>query len=189
MSRLARSSVAVGRVAAVAATVALGAGVLGGCSLVSGWSDLQTGAKDAGSTKPGADGSSGNPGGGVNGEAGAPGTTDDDGGGTSSGVVCASNVCAPGEGCCVAFDGPKTCSKASQCDTSGGSFFLSCTSAASCDARSPTCCFDYGSLTSSCMTACKPGYPPICDAPPNTCPSGQMCTSTIAEVGNIRACK
>ena len=175
MSRLAR------------AAFALGTGILGGCSLVSGWSDLQTGAKDAGASKPVPGGSSGNPGS-INGEAGAPGTTDDDGG-APSGIVCGSALCAPGEGCCVAFDGPKTCTQAGQCDTAGGSFFLSCTSAGSCDARTPICCFDYGSQTSSCMTVCKPGYPPICDAPPNTCPSGQACTSTVAGVGNIRACK
>jgi hypothetical protein len=178
MSRFARAFIAV-----------VSAGVLGGCSLVSGWSDLQTGAKDAGSTKPVSGGSSGTPGGGVNGEAGSPGTTNDDSG-TRSGVVCGTSPCAPGEGCCRAFGGGgKTCSLAADCDNGGGAFFFGCTSSISCAPSTPVCCFDYGAETASCVLRCKPGYPAVCDAPPYACPIGESCTSMLAGSEDVRTCQ
>ena len=187
MTALASVLLAAGAVSSAAGMMS----ALGGCSFISGWSDLQTGTGDASPAKggTGGDGSPGDPGSGNPDAAtdGATTGTTDGSVGPGSGITCDNKQCAPGEGCCVAFDGPKAC--ATTCDTAGGAFFLRCTSAASCDARTPICCFDYGTQTSTCAAGCQPGYPAICDAPPNTCPSGQSCTSMVAGVGNIRACK
>jgi hypothetical protein len=192
MSRLARASIAVVRpvrVAGVVRIVGVGAMLaLGGCSLVSGWSDLQSGAKDAGPTKTNPDGSSGNPGGGVDGEAGAPGMTDD-GGGTRSGVVCGSSPCGPGQGCCRTFGGGKACTLAADCDTGGGGFFFGCTSSISCAPSAPVCCFDYGTLVAGCAARCQPGDPAVCDAPPYACPIGESCSGMLAGTQDVRTCQ
>jgi hypothetical protein len=191
MSRAARASL----VAIAPASAAAALAAMSGCTLLSGWSDLQTGTKDAGGTRPATvdsgpptDGATDDAGNGTDPDSGT-GTRIDSGGAPATGITCGAGQCAPGEGCCGGFSGGKKCAKASACDVNGGDYFLACTSSASCDSHAPVCCFDFTSEQAACAGSCSQGNPAVCDGPPNTCPNGQACTDRLPGTQDVRTCK
>ena len=173
-----------------------------GCSLVSGWSDLQDGTKPtrdaAAEASPPATLDSGSP---------APpsadaGSSDQDGGSSGAdsgspapqvpeGVACGATRCNKGEGCCVGFFGTgsgDTCvASISACATPNT--FLSCSDSTACtqEVGAPSfCCATQttGVPESLCRPTCASGQVIVCDPtlPKPGCATGTLCQAN-AEFG------
>ena len=169
-----------------------------GCTLVSGWSDLQDGARstDAGSganapTDSGAS-SGGQPGSGA--DSGAQGDSaaagNDAGGADASAVLltvaCGTVRCPEGEGCCVAILGESfTCAASAQSCAPPGAF-ETCSDSSQCIVtlgHTAQCC-DNGSSGVpgvACRTSCAGTGNIVCD--PTlllpTCPTGMTCKANV----------
>jgi hypothetical protein len=158
---------------AVALVLALGLGA--GCTLFSGWSDLQGGKRPSdAAAQSDAPPTGGDAGGG--GDADAPG----------QGVLCGAKRCAatgPDDGCCIGVaNGPRTCDTRQSC-FNGAGIFARCTSRRECTAQlgaGAYCCFSQSARTAECATKCDLQYR-VCDpTEPNFCPASTSCATDIA---------
>ncbi|HEY2513159.1 MAG TPA: hypothetical protein VGI39_19960 [Polyangiaceae bacterium] len=173
-----------------------------GCSLVSGWSDLQNGSKpagdagteasppatvDSGSTPP-----PGNDAGSPPADSGSPATdSGSPAGQVPEGVACGSTRCSKGQGCCVGFigsGGGDTCvASISACATPNT--FLSCSDSTACTQEvgaTSFCCATQttGLPESLCRSSCATNQAIVCDPTLDKpgCPTGTLC-QTSAEFG------
>lgn len=168
------------RVAAMPFAAALALGALGGCTVVSGWSDLEGGKRPDASVDGGA-GSEGDDADGAS--ARDAGNGDDaathDSGGSPSGTATSCNgvACPRSEGCCVPFAARGgSCTTQSACSPSSGMAFLACTSSAACArAGAGTVCCLTNNLLAVCQSTCASGEV-LCD-PSSTadCTGGTTC--------------
>jgi hypothetical protein len=189
------------RVGVFVTALAVGAA---GCTLVSGWSDLQHGSVHDAAPGDGGGTSSGGP----TLSDGAPNPTwdasaePDTGGGSGSGgdaapdadlrVVCNGIACALGSGCCVpAAFGFGTCAQATQCRIPDG--FMACTDSTVCTAQAGApsfCCSTQagGFPTSSCKTKCDSNEQVACNpANPASCAAGETCRTS--QSGSYSICQ
>jgi hypothetical protein len=166
----------------VAAPVAL---LTSACSLVSGWSDLQTETgrsqtpRDAATDSrlppivtPGDDG-------------GAPTT---DVGPTARGIDCGGMICPAGSGCCDDGD-TRRCRDEVSCDEEQGGTWVTCDSQAFCAGQARSiCCYHDGRDVLTCEATCEGGLTnPIC-GPGEPCPNGQQCLPGVVGATNLSRC-
>jgi hypothetical protein len=141
------------------AAVALIPVALAGCSVFSGWSDLQGGCR-------------GSCDGGEGGEDDA-GDASDLGEAGPQTVQCAGGRCGADQGCCVRQSAGGTCTTSTGC-TGPTSFFVTCDTSSECPGGH--CCFDY--MAATCQPTCASSGVELCSPQdPTTCPSPRRCTS------------
>jgi hypothetical protein len=174
----------------VVAGLAFALTVCGGCSLVSGWNDLQDGARaglDASAPAPvdsGADATGGETSAPPGLDSGSPidsATGGSDASSVLTTVACGSTRCPVGEGCCAGILGGSTCQTPAQA-CSPPSTYQSCSDSTQCTAslgHPAQCCQETSGITVSCSTSCATPADIVCDptlASPS-CPAGTTCRS------------
>jgi hypothetical protein len=140
------------------------AGVVTGCSLVSGWSDLQGGAADGGARDARVDAA----------RASDAAATD----ASASAVRCGAARCTGELVCCDTSAGTLACSTRALCD----GIILSCTERAGC-AANEVCCLDTSGFVAACSATCplSAGASALCIPDnPSGCFPGQSCVSISA---------
>jgi hypothetical protein len=180
---------------------ALASGVAG-CSLVSGWSDLEggsSGTKDSGS-KGDASTSSGS-GGGSGGSSGTSGGSSGGGSGGSSGggevdagasesgsgggITCNGASCVVGDGCCYTpgnIVAPR-CTTQQQCNFGG--VFAACTDSRDCSGQAAQTCCLHGGNGASCSATCDAPDLVMCDPKNPSCGAGRACGQTSTGGGGL----
>jgi hypothetical protein len=176
----------ISRIAPLVAVAGLGMASTG-CTLVSGWSDLQDGS-GADAIDAGVDSSSDNH------DSGSGQTTDGDASPSQDsaapdsssvppGVLCGSSRCAVGVGCCEGIVGQSTTCVASSQACAIPSAYLTCSDSSQCTVslgHAAQCCESSESAGvpgASCRTTCAAGTNVVCDPTlvSPTCPSGKTC--------------
>jgi hypothetical protein len=161
-----------GRTAAALALWAVVAAAFSGCTVASGWSDLQ-GGRAPGGVAPGKDASTAS-------DARADAVVDPG----LQGATCGATICPLAEGCCVSTaDEGLRCTMRDVC-VDAGDRFLACTSPASCPSTAPVCCFDATDDVASCAAGCGTRQAALClPTDPQPCAKGLTCAPIPAVAG------
>lgn len=160
---------------------------LAGCTVFSGWSDLQEGGgADAGRDSGKGDGSTT-----TDGSIKTDGSPEDDGAiGDIPSVPCGSATCTLGSGCCFIAGSGQSCTTEENC--TGGTFF-GCVDRRSCVrflGAGFVCCFRSAQpRVSDCdLGPCQAGHVELCDPTAALpCSSGQ-CTIDFG-INGVKACQ
>ncbi len=147
---------------------------LTGCTIVSGWSDLQGGAPPAPTTKP-------------SNEAGAPDATPTADASTPHSVTCGDAACASPNICCAMND-KLACTAKGACV----GVEATCTTRADCDGAN-VCCFDGDFSSTSCTTSCDADFAELvlcATSDKAACGVGQTCVPiSTARPNGLHRCK
>ncbi len=170
-----------------------GLALLSACTIVSGWSDLQSGPRDGGAedrSTPGSDGSSGSTDTDGSSETDGSSSPDDAGRDSSTkGYDCGATTCAgPTMGCCVDdFEDTTKCTTPAQCGVGTG-FWIGCDRTSACADFGGACCWDVQTDSSRCMNGCKRDQIPICHPDEGDCKAPKTCNPSAGGVKNLYQC-